>query len=110
MYIPVEIINAVFIILGLVVLGYIIVTLNNFNKLLKNVNSVVASNTDNINTSLNKLPNVIENCGEISESVKDITEVATDMTADIIVAKENVKSNVDLAVDIVNIVKQVFAK
>ena len=49
-------------------------------------------NKNNIRNSLLKLPEVISNFNDVSENMKDITEVATDVTADFIVTKENMKS------------------
>ena len=55
------------------------------------------------------MPEVAENFTEISDNLKDVTEVITDTTADFIVAKERVKSNVEIAADILSIIKSVIA-
>ncbi|EQE85594.1 putative lipoprotein [Clostridioides difficile CD69] len=65
-------------------------------------------NTQNINTTLNNLPNVVENFGEVGENMKDVTEVVTEVTADFLVTKDSVKSNMDVIVDILTIIKNIF--
>lgn len=110
MYIPLEIIYLILSTVGIVALVYLILTLNNVNKLVKNANDLVHLNSENINKSLVKLPDVVDNFAQLSENVKDVSEVVTDVTADFIVTKENVKCNVDLIVELLNIVKQVFKK
>lgn len=44
----------------------------------------------NINYTCSKLPVVSKNIIEITDNIKDISEVATDFTADAIVTKENI--------------------
>ena len=41
---------------------------------------------------------------------KDISDVATETTADLIVAKENIESNVETVKEIAKIINQVFFK
>ena len=108
MYIDITIIYSILLSLGAVVVGYLIYTLININKLIANVNSILTYNSKTINESIENLPSIIKNVEEISSNAKDITDVATDITADVIVAKENLKSNADLAKDVVGIVKNVF--
>ncbi len=67
-------------------------------------------NKNNIRNSLLKLPEVISNFNDVSENMKDITEVATDVTADFIVTKENMKSNIEVVTEILNILKSIFGK
>mgnify|MGYP000303020614 CR=1 FL=1 len=52
----------------------------------------------------------ISNFNDVSENMKDITEVATDVTADFIVTKENMKSNIEVVTEILNILKSIFGK
>ncbi|TQY08968.1 hypothetical protein EWM06_20530, partial [Clostridioides difficile] len=42
------------------------------------------------------LPNVVETFGEVGENMKDVTEVVTEVTADFLVTKDSVKSNMDV--------------
>ena len=89
MYIDLKIIYFILATLGCIALIYIIITLSNLNKLIKNSNELVIDNKNNI---------------------KDITEVATDVTADFIVTKENMKSNIEVVTEILNILKSIFGK
>ncbi|BBF43741.1 hypothetical protein lbkm_2429 [Lachnospiraceae bacterium KM106-2] len=110
MYIDLNIIYVIIGVLGCVALGYLIMTLNNFNKLFKNVNELVAENKSALHESINGMPKVVRNCDEISEKLKDVTEVVTDVTADFIVTKESVKSNFEVITDIFQIIKIVLGK
>ena len=110
MYIDLKIIYFILATLGCIALIYIIITLSNLNKLIKNSNELVIDNKNNIRNSLLKLPEVISNFNDVSENMKDITEVATDGTADFIVTKENMKSNIEVVTEILNILKSIFGK
>ena len=57
-----------------------------------------------------KLPVVSKNMVEITDNIKDISEVATDFTADAIVTKENIINNYDMVKEIFKIIKSVFIK
>ena len=110
MYIDLKIIYFILATLGCIALIYIIINLSNLNKLIKNSNELVIDNKNNIRNSLLKLPEVISNFNDVSENMKDITEVATDVTADFIVTKENMKSNIEVVTEILNILKSIFGK
>ena len=110
MYIDLKIIYFILATLGCIALIYIIITLSNLNKLIKNSNELVIDNKNNIRNSLLKLPEVISNFNDVSENMKDITEVATDVSADFIVTKENMKSNIEVVTEILNILKSIFGK
>ena len=110
MYIDLKIIYFILATLGCIALIYIIITLSNLNKLIKNSNELVIDNKNNIRNSLLKLPEVISNFNDVSENMNDITEVATDVTADFIVTKENMKSNIEVVTEILNILKSIFGK
>ena len=101
MYIDLKIIYFILATLGCIALIYIIITLSNLNKLIKNSNELVIDNKNNIRNSL---------FNDVSENMKDITEVATDVTADFIVTKENMKSNIEVVTEILNILKSIFGK
>ncbi len=105
MYIDLKIIYFILATLGCIALIYIIITLSNLNKLIKNSNELVIDNKNNIRNSL-----LISNFNDVSENMKDITEVATDVTADFIVTKENMKSNIEVVTEILNILKSIFGK
>ena len=61
MYIDLKIIYFILATLGCIALIYIIITLSNLNKLIKNSNELVIDNKNNIRNSLLKLPEVISN-------------------------------------------------
>ena len=90
-------------IIGAVVLIYLIITLANVIKILKNVNSLLEANKNNLDTTLG-------NVAHISENAKDISDVVTETTADVIVAKENLAGQLETVKDIVNIIVGVFKK
>lgn len=110
MYIDLNIIYFILAILGCAVLIYIIISLFNLNKLIKNTNELLVYNKNNIKKYLSELPEVITNFNDVSKNMKDITEVATDLTADFIVTKENMKSNIEVVTEIFNILKTIFGK
>ena len=56
MYIDLKIIYFILATLGCIALIYIIITLSNLNKLIKNSNELVIDNKNNIRNSLLKLP------------------------------------------------------
>ena len=76
MYIDLKIIYFILATLGCIALIYIIITLSNLNKLIKNSNELVIDNKNNIRNSLLKLPEVISNFNDVSENMKDITELS----------------------------------
>ncbi|MEG1131593.1 MAG: hypothetical protein RSD77_04700 [Romboutsia sp.] len=109
MYIDISAIYFVAALLGCIALVYLILTLKNVNDFIKSIKDLVSSNSQNVTTTITKLPMVVDNVSEISDNLKDVSEVITDTTADFIVAKESVKSNVEIATDILKIVKNVVA-
>ena len=110
MYIDLNLIYVILAILGCVALIYLILTLMNLSKLIKDANELVTVNKNNISKSLFDLPQVVSNFNEVSGNIKDITEVATDVTADFIVTKENMKSNLEIVTEILSIAKSTFSK
>lgn len=110
MYIDLNIIYFILAVLGCIALIYIIITLVSLNKLIKISNDFVLDNKNNIRNSLVQLPEVVSNLNDVSENIKDVTEVVTDVTADFIVTKENMKSNIEIVTEILNIIKNVFGK
>ena len=102
-------------ILGCIAVVYLIKVLHDLTGVIKNakeitdkVNTVLDDNTDNIKVSVSELPQVIKNFGEVGENLRDTSEVVTDIAADVIVTKENLKTNIDVVTDILHIIKNVF--
>ena len=82
---------------------YLIIVIHKFSSLITNINDLVVSNKKNVNKLCSDIP-------EITENLKDISEVITETTADVIVAKDNLLSNVEVFKDIVNIILSIFSK
>ncbi|MGU8246254.1 hypothetical protein ACV3T0_13030 [Clostridium perfringens] len=88
-----------------------ILTLNKVLKLVSNINSLLDQNKDNLTKTINDLPTTIaNNVNDACQNIKDISDVATETTADLIVAKENIESNVETVKEIAKIINQVFFK
>ena len=92
----------------ILVLG--IIFLLKLNKTISNVLEILENNKKNIEYTCDKLPVVSKNMVEITDNIKDISEVATDFTADAIVTKENIINNYDMVKEIFKIIKSVFIK
>lgn len=99
----------IFLLLIVILLVGIIVLIK-LNKITNNVLEILENNKKNINDTCNKLPVVSKNIVEITDNIKDISEVATDFTADAIVTKENIINNYDMLKEIFKIIKSVFFK
>lgn len=106
--------NAFFIgilyLLGIAALILLIIVLLKINKLITNFVNFLEKNRDNLQVSCNDLPKITKNIVEITDNAKDISEVATEFTADAIVAKESLFSNYDILKEIFKIIKSVFLK
>lgn len=111
MYISIEDLFLVLLgILGGVALVYLIITLVKLGKLITNMNDILSSNRNNIDKLCESLPVVSKNIIEISDNIKDVSEVVTETTAEVIVAKDNITSNIGTIKDILNIVLAIFTK
>ena len=75
MYIDLKIIYFILATLGCIALIYIIITLSNLNKLIKNSNELVIDNKNNIRNSLLKLPEVISNFNKVKSNIEVVTEI-----------------------------------
>ena len=96
--------------LGIIALVMLILVLFKINSFVTNLISFFDRNRDKLQTTCNSLPQISENIIEITDNVKDISEVATEFTADAIVAKESFFNNYDILKDILKIIKSVFLK
>ena len=90
-------------VLGIIALIYLILVLHRFLALVTNINNLISSNKQNIDKLCTDLP-------DIAENLKDVSEVITETTADVIVAKDNLLSNVEIIKDIMNIILSIFSK
>ena len=82
---------------------YLIVVLHKFSTLITSINGLIVSNKENIDKLCSDIP-------EITENLKNVSEVITETTADVIVAKDNLLSNVEIIKDIMNIILSIFSK
>lgn len=87
-----------------------IVVLIKLNKTINNVLEILEKNKKNIEDACRELPVVSKNIIEITDNIKDISDVATEFTADAIVTKENIINNYDMIKEIFKIIKSVFLK
>lgn len=110
MYIDLNVIYLLLAILGCVAIVYLILTLNKVLKLISNINSLLDQNKDNLNKTIQDLPTIASNLNDTCQNVKDISDVATETTAELIVAKENIESNVETVREIAKIINQIFFK
>lgn len=110
MYIDLNFIYIILALLGCVAIVYLILTLNKVLKLVSNINSLIDQNKDNLTKTINDLPEIANNVNDTCQNIKDISDVATETTAELIVAKEHIESNVEIVKEIVRIVSQVFFK
>lgn len=109
MYISLELFFKIIVFILLIsMIVYGIIVLFKLNKLISNVSTLIESNKKNIQNTCNDLPVITKNVCEITENFKDISEVATEFTADAIVTKENIVNNYEILKNILNIIKSVF--
>jgi len=88
----------------------LIIVLRNISKFVINLNEVISENKKNINILCNDLPKISEKCTSICDNVNDISEVITETTAEVVVAKENITGNIETIKDILNIIVSIFFK
>ena len=94
--------------MGILVLGFIV--LFKLNNIVTNILEILQNNKKNINSTCEELPIISKNIIEITDNIKDISEVATEFTADAIVTKENFFNNYEVVKEILKILKSVFLK
>ena len=87
--------------LGIAALILFIILILKVLKLVNNINSLIDSNKNNITKACSNLPTISKNA---------ITDVATEATAEAIVAKDNFLSNYETIKDIINIIASIFIK
>ena len=96
--------------LGIAALILFIILILKVLKLFNNINSLIDSNKNNITKACSNLPTISKNAIDITDNVKGITDVATEATAEAIVAKDNFLSNYETIKDIINIIASIFIK
>lgn len=98
-----EFIWAIVGIVVIIAIIFLIILIANLIKVLKNVNLLLSENKKNLDQTLN-------NVAHISENAKDISDVVTDTTADVIIAKENLTGQLETVKDILNIILGIFKR
>lgn len=94
----------------IILLVLAIIVLFKLNKVVSSVFELIENNKKNIDMTCNELSRISKNIVEITDNVKDISDVATEFTADAIVTKENLINNYEILKEILKIVKSVFLK
>ncbi|WP_294349222.1 hypothetical protein [uncultured Clostridium sp.] len=97
-------------IVGFIVLVYLIILIHKLTKLVSTLTHLVTRNYNNINKMCDKLPTISENIDDMCDNLKDVSNVITETTADVIVAKDNLFNNVEMIKEILNIIISVFIK
>ena len=82
---------------------YLISVLKKLSSFIDNLNNFFSKNSKSLNVS-------ISNIKTITDNFKDISEAVTDKTADALIAKDNIKDNINTIKDIINIILNVFSK
>ena len=96
--------------LGGIALIYFIFVLRNLLKITKQIGQVIEENTKNLEQMIQDSTKITENVASVSETVKGISDVVTDTTADLLIAKDRMQSNMSIMTDILHIIKEVFFK
>ncbi|MBY0754519.1 hypothetical protein K5V21_03515 [Clostridium sardiniense] len=92
----------IIILLAIGALGLLIICLLKLFKVLIKVDGLLETNTKNLNV-------ILGNIKDISSNTKDISDVVTDVTADAIIAKENITNKINNIKDIAQIAIDVFS-
>ena len=79
---------------------YLISVLKKLSSFIDNLNNFFSKNSKSLNVS-------ISNIKTITDNFKDISEAVTDTTADALIAKDNIKDNINTIRDIINIILKV---
>jgi uncharacterized protein YoxC len=106
---------ALLMIAGLVLIVYLIITLVNINKTIKNVNLLIDDNRENINKTVSTVPEICGNVNDITSSVKGkvdafdgLFESKEEAAASFDI--QSVISSVTTAFDVFSQVKDMFSK
>ena len=98
------------IILGITLLIVLIIGLIKLIRTISSVNLIIKKNEDNIDEILSVLPKTFNNWFEITDNVKDVTEVIVKTTATALGSTESFQRYLVYIVDILTIIKNIFSK
>jgi len=101
--------QALLVILGIVLITVLIIALLKLIKTVSSVNVILARNDKNIDEVLNVIPKTINNLYEITDNVKDVTEVVVETAASALGATESFQRYLVYIADILTIVKKIFS-
>jgi predicted PurR-regulated permease PerM len=101
--------QALLIILGIALLIVLIIALVKLIKTISSVNSIINRNETNIDEVLTALPKTFNNFYEITDNVKDVTEVVVKTTASALGATESFQRYLVYIADILTIIKKIFS-
>ncbi|MCR4943798.1 MAG: hypothetical protein K5986_04955 [Clostridium sp.] len=90
-------------IMGFIALIYIIIVLRRFAGLISSLNDIISTNKSNINKLCGDLP-------DISDNIKNVSEVLTEVTAEAIEVKDNLADDLGVIKDIISIIISIFSK
>ncbi|MCB2360449.1 hypothetical protein [Clostridium estertheticum] len=95
--------------LGIIIMIILIVGLLKLIKTITSVNSIIMRNEDDIEEILSVLPKTFKNWFEITDNVKDVTEVVVEKTASALKSTESFQKYLVYIVDILTIAKNIFS-
>ncbi|HHU90069.1 MAG TPA: hypothetical protein GXZ22_03310 [Clostridiaceae bacterium] len=90
-----ELIVLVLFVLGSALMCYLILAVANLLRILKNVNQIIEKNKDNINQSVEKLPEITDNAAKITSMVKDNLDGLGKVVGDVGKISETVKKGAE---------------
>ena len=108
--IDIESVLFVLAILGCVALVFLILVLRKLSALMTNIDTLITQNSTNIGLTIAKLPGILTTVDEVTDNAKDVTDVAVDVAADVLTAKEKVKSGISTTAAVAGIIKDTFSK
>ena len=90
-----ELIVLVLFVLGSALMCYLILAVANLLRILKNVNQIIEKNKDNINQSVEKLPEITDNAAKVTSMVKDNLDGLGKVVGDVGKISETVKKGAE---------------
>ncbi|MFT5872682.1 MAG: putative PurR-regulated permease PerM [Clostridium sp.] len=100
--------QGILIFLGIIILIILIIVLLKVISTISSVNSIIKKNEDNIDEILSALPKTFKNWYELTDNIKDVTEVVVQTTANALGATESFEKYLVYIKDILTIIKKIF--
>ncbi|SEN64873.1 hypothetical protein SAMN05216454_10781 [Peptostreptococcus russellii] len=105
-----EVVLFVLVILGCIALIFLIIVLKRLSALMSNIDMLITQNTNNVGLTIAKLPGILSTVDSVLDNAKDVTDVAVDVSADVLTAKEKVKTGLHNTAAVANIIKTSFRR